>query len=740
MSSYILWGAYSYLLLPMAGFFIFSFLALFSISRARKNSANMYFAYMCLLGCLIDLDITLVSLLPDESLALRIDRLTYLFFVFVIPVYIRFVHSFLGIKNRRWIEIGAYIFSIALLPFTQTDFFITGLRQFSFGKMAAAGPFYYLFSVIGGIASIYCISTLFIGLKGARSNSDKNRIKYVLIGFGLTGFLIMLNTLPISGYDVYPMGNLNFIPAIILAFAVLRYDLLDIGILIRKGSIYFILTGILTFIYALAIYLSNILFIGYGKAHPVILPLASAIIVVVLFNPAHAKIQKFVDRTFFRGRYDYQDTLRQMSGAMASLLKVEEIVNFLLQSIPSAMKTVGIGVAIYEEGIGALELYSSTEGKIKRQKIQAANSLAVAAFFERYRETLVRSTAGKNIAAADQDGKIASLFEESGAAILIPMIYRGRLKGIMALGEKRSGELFVHEDMELLSTIASQGAIAIENANSYEKVEEMNIRLEEKVKKRTEDLAAALEEKERTQQQLVRSESLASIGQLVAGTAHELNNPLASSSSLIQICSEIIGNWKILDDAERDEVIGDLNFSLKELDRASAIVKSLLDLSRQTQTYVEPVDINIVIDDALRVLRNRYKNTEIAINKDMKENIPQVEGNFANLGQVFINIISNAIQAHQESRGLINLVTVYDEDKDAVVVECRDRGKGMSPEEIRDAFKPFFTTKKPGEGTGLGLYIAHEIIRKHDGYISIDSEKGKGTTVSVELPCRRVEK
>jgi len=128
-------------------------------------------------------------------------------------------------------------------------------------------------------------------------------------------------------------------------------------------------------------------------------------------------------------------------------------------------------------------------------------------------------------------------------------------------------------------------------------------------------LAAALEEKDRTQQQLIRSESLASIGQLVAGTAHELNNPLASSSSLVQTSIETVGHWKNVDDADRDELIDDLQFSLKELDRASNIVKSLLGLSRQTQTYVEQVNINILIEDALRVLHSLYKNSAITIEK-----------------------------------------------------------------------------------------------------------------------------
>jgi signal transduction histidine kinase len=173
--------------------------------------------------------------------------------------------------------------------------------------------------------------------------------------------------------------------------------------------------------------------------------------------------------------------------------------------------------------------------------------------------------------------------------------------------------------------------------------------------------------------------------------------------------------------------------------RAGNIVKSLLGLSRQTQTYVEPVNIGVVIDDALRVLYNQYKNLKVNIEKDYDEGLPEIEGNFANLGQVFINIIKNAVQALPDGEGTITLLTRYREDTDSVYIECRDTGVGIAPGEIENVFKPFFTMKKPGEGTGLGLYVSHEIIKRHDGNISVKSEKGRGTVFAIELPCKRRE-
>jgi two-component system NtrC family sensor kinase len=243
----------------------------------------------------------------------------------------------------------------------------------------------------------------------------------------------------------------------------------------------------------------------------------------------------------------------------------------------------------------------------------------------------------------------------------------------------------------------------------------------------------ALEEKDRTQDQLVQSESLAAIGQLSAGIAHELNNPLAGTSSLVQMSIETIKEQKEKREID-EELLENLEFSLKELQKAGNIVRSVLDLSRQTQTYVEDVNMNRVLEDALRVLYNMYKHLDVVIEENYDRNLPTLKGNFANLGQVFINIIKNAVQSLPEGKGTIALSTRYDHGKDRIVVECRDTGRGISREIQKDIFKPFFTTKEVGKGTGLGLYVSHEIIRKHNGNISVTSEPGKGTTFTVELP------
>jgi len=313
------------------------------------------------------------------------------------------------------------------------------------------------------------------------------------------------------------------------------------------------------------------------------------------------------------------------------------------------------------------------------------------------------------------------------------LISKASLKGFIALGDKKSGDLYSNEDLDLLETLANQSALAVEIAHAYQTIERFNRDLEKEVAARTAELRTALHEKEKTQEQLIRSESLAALGQLVAGVAHELNNPLASVTSLIQTAIEDLEELKRKYPVDED-LLDDLQFADKELKRAKMIVKSLLDLSRQTQTYSEQVNLNTVIRDALRVLHNQYKQQQLNIVEAYDERLPTIQGNFANLGQVAINIIKNAIQAVADRNGRIFLTTRYDQTRDQVVFECRDTGPGVPAETRKDIFKPFFTTKAVGQGTGLGLYISHEIVQRHNGRLSLEDPADSGTLFIVRLP------
>jgi signal transduction histidine kinase len=322
--------------------------------------------------------------------------------------------------------------------------------------------------------------------------------------------------------------------------------------------------------------------------------------------------------------------------------------------------------------------------------------------------------------------------------VVVPIVGQQRTQGVISI-ITRGKPRFDADQMELITTLANQSAVAIENALAYQA------------------LQTALAEQARTQQALIRSESLAAVGQLVAGVAHELNNPLASVTSLVQSTLETLGiPYKSTGESSGrlpvirpDQIaqlpmqdlvtIGeDLAFSLKELRRAKGIVSALLDLSRQSNEYVDEVSLTNVCQDALRVIFNKLRLLPLEIVEHYAENLPTLRGNFATLGQVALNIIQNASEAFDKKPGRIEIGTYYDEARDIVGFYVTDNGPGIAPEVMPNIFHPFFTTKKAGVGTGLGLYISYEIVDRHGGSILVDSEEGQGATFKVELPRVRV--
>ncbi|MDA8123969.1 MAG: ATP-binding protein [Deltaproteobacteria bacterium] len=723
----------SYIIPPLLGFVVLLCLALISLLRGARSRTHVLFAAICLLGALFNADMALISVIEDESSALRVDRIIHFFFVFSLPIYIRFVHVFLGINGRRWLEITAWLFSLAFAAVVPTHLYFNGLYHYPFGRIARAGVWFHLFSAVVAFTVLYCLVVLYAAMRRTDDNQHRNRIKYIFGGLGGSTLLLAFTILPVSGVPLYPLGNFSFIPAIFLAFGVLKYDLLDWGALIRRGTVYILLTGILTALYILIIFVFHSLFMTTGTPS-LVLSLALAAVIVLLFNPLRESVQRLIDRLFFRERYDYRHLLREISGRLANLLSLPQIRTLLIDEIADALQVERVLLVLTEaEGF---RLYGSEEaGGIGT--LTSDETFWIRTFEKR--EGPISRAASNDARSPDETQKgLARLWDRLGVVLVIPLRSPEGMAGIIALGQKKSGQLFVDEDLELLTTIANQATTAIENAKSYEALAALNRDLETKVTTRTAALREALREKERTQELLIRSESLAAIGQLVAGTAHELNNPISAAMSLVESSAQTIETSSPAGDQQR-ELLEDLLFSLRELRRAATIIRSLLDLSRQTQTYVEPVDINRSLDDALRILQNRTKHLPVAIEKNYDETLPTVEGNFANLGQVWINILGNALEALPEGKGQIFLETRYLREKETVVILCRDTGQGIPPALRKDIFKPFFTTKPVGSGTGLGLYISHEIIRRHGGRILVESEAGRGTTVTVEVPCKRRE-
>ena len=233
-----------------------------------------------------------------------------------------------------------------------------------------------------------------------------------------------------------------------------------------------------------------------------------------------------------------------------------------------------------------------------------------------------------------------------------------------------------------------------------------------------------------THLQLVQLEKLRSLGDMAAGVAHEINNPLGG----IIIYASLLMEGLAPDDAMRE----DLGRIVHEATRCKEIVKSLLEFARQSGDKKELIDVNRAITDGLLFLENQATFHNIKIIKELNPSIPPLWGNAGQLKQVFLNIMINAADA-MHGRGVLTIKTFFARDGNKVAIEFSDTGGGIPEDILPRIFDPFFTTKRVGEGTGLGLSMSYGIVKEHKGSIEVDTVVGSGTTFRVVLPVEYEE-
>ena len=307
----------------------------------------------------------------------------------------------------------------------------------------------------------------------------------------------------------------------------------------------------------------------------------------------------------------------------------------------------------------------------------------------------------------------ARTFKQSVQRIIVPVYHMQHLMGIIVMLSYQKREL--NEELEILEAISAQLSNAITRAELYNK----NVQT-------VKELKQAMKELKETQIQLINSEKMASLGQLIAGVAHEINTPVASIKSNNTIVSKLL---RQITDPELAGMLQELNEIDKEaIARISNIVTSLKKFVRLDEAELQEADINKELDLTLDLIRHETKN-RIKIIKNYGE-IPAVKCFPNMLNQVFMNILVNACQAI-DGEGTITITTEYKDKK--LVVKIKDTGRGIPANLLDKIFTAGYTTKGAGVGTGLGLAICNKIIEKHEGEISVNSEVGKGSEFVITI-------
>jgi signal transduction histidine kinase len=534
-----------------------------------------------------------------------------------------------------------------------------------------------------------------------------NQINYIIAStviYSLAAFDFLAN----YGAGFYPVGLLfTNLHAAIIAYAIVQFRLLDINVALKRSLISaLILAGLLFPCYVILISSQQMAFGSIDIAFS-LLTLSLLAAAGFLFPRFRFIGEEALERALFHKKTDHHETLLQSSREMVTVVDLSELSERLVRT---ASRAVGIDKAalyLYDEAKNKFSL-ASTVGFELRQTCDPVlgHGDPLVQALTSSREGFVREELAMTPAANGNQGA-AQRMGQLGAEVSVPIVSKDKLAGILNLGHKVDRKIYSSEDLEFLSTLANQAAIAIENARLYEDLKQSQLTLR-------------------------RADRLSSLGLLTAGLAHEIRNPLVAIRTFTQLLPERY------DDAEFREVFQGL--ALKEVDRICGLINDLLNFARPSRPNIAEENLNEVVDGVARILESQAKDREVKIAREFVPNLPKVWIDREQLKQVFMNLILNAIQAMRDGGSLVIATRVSaDGDGNAtrpcVQVEVRDTGIGIPEENLERIFDPFFTNKDGG--SGLGLSISHQIIQEHGGRILVRSKIKEGTSFFVNLPLER---
>ena len=620
----------------------------------------------------------------------------------------------------RW-RLAGYVPSLVILAIYEVCLY----RPAVYSLMLYANMMYL------GLVSIFFGGRLVYAYWGGETGLARQRLRMVMLGtlagFTVPGAIVLSSAVAGGGFAINLGVFTPLLFAVSVAYAIVKHDLFEIDAMVKRGAYYLVLTSAVGVTYVAAVVLFNVVLKAGTITDSGLFPVFFTLAVLLVLNPLRTRLQVFVDRVFFRTTYDAARVLAAFTRDLASSLKRDQIAHLVRDGVLQTIPNAGVRLFVAEDGTLVEVGGGGRVPPVLAERLSGGRLVTAFDPAELYAEPSTHEGVRTGLAALQ-------------AELAVPLQLRGELVGVLTAGAKRSGLFYTAGDAEFLQTLAHQAAIALENARSYEAVVELNTRLEERVRERTaqleganRELAEAYTELKQAETQLIHTEKMASLGRLVAGVAHEINNPVSFISTSIAPLRRRLtqagalappSSRRALDEAE--DLIG---IMARGAERTAAIVKDLRSFSHLDEALRKSADLHEGLEVTLRLLEPRWRG-RIEVHRDYGE-LPAVECDPGQMNQVFMNVIANACDAIRGEGNLWITTRALGSD---VSITIRDDGPGIPAEVLAHVFDPFFTTKDVGAGSGLGLAISHTLIAKHGGHIEVDSRPGGGASFRITLP------
>jgi len=543
--------------------------------------------------------------------------------------------------------------------------------------------------------------------------SERLQYKYLLVGW-LTGFIGGgINALLMCGIKVFPIGNiLVCIYCLLVTYAILRHKLLDIEIIIKKSLVF---AGLLAAVFAILI-LPTILIQEYilrtasfvGR----IIGLAiSGLIIILTMRRIETFLINVTDRFLFQKKYDYKELLKTFTSEVLTVLNLDELMSLTVDKLDDIIKLKSCAVLLFDEEKQQFNVMASHN--LKDPSVKLIRPDGIVTFMEETHGYLLMSELKKKKLTIPST--IQEIIDKLNAELIIPMVMHEDVIGVLSLGKKKSDEDYDQDDLDILLPLARTLAIAISNAQLFVELS-------------------------KTQADAAQKEKMAVIGTLSAGINHEICNPLGIARGQ---CEAFLLNIKdgLYKAKSTEELLTKakeiMAKVIKETDRATAITKKLSGFAKPSKGESELIDVAKEVDEVMGLVGYELKLEKIEVEKHLHKDLPNIFVDRKQFQEMLFNLIRNAGQAIVE-KGKIKITAQHKKDK--MIIDIQDTGAGIPKDKINQLFNPFFTTKDPGKGTGLGLFIVRQVVEKNGGRIYLkETNVGEGTTFTLEFPVATPE-
>jgi len=649
--------------------------------------------------------------------------------IFIPVAYFHFITVLLNkqAKNERMIYFG-YVLAMLFAILNFTPLIVKDVQprlKFYFWPTAGAAYKYFLVYFVA-----YCIIVAYLLFKEAKTSigARRNQLVYVLVGT-LLGYIGGATNFPLW-YDIkiYPLGNiLSSVYVGLVAYAIFRYRLMDINVAITRTGIFVaVYTLVLGLPFAVAIWLKSWLIELSGSGWWM-LPLGLMAVLATVGPFIYIYVQRRAEARLLKEQRRYQQILKQASLGMTRIRNLHKLLDLITHIVTKTVKISYAAIYLYNKQSDEYVLQISRDkGRMSIPSLSSNNPLI--SWIVNRRELLLYEEVKRQ--AQDYFDADYKRLEENmrllTASMIIPSFLEDKFMGFIVLGDKLSGQIYTPEDLSVFQVLASQAALAIENAQFYEEAKEM-------------------------QEQIGQAEKMATIGTMADGLSHQINNRFYALSL---IAGDTVDTIKMTDTSqcspEVKQMIGDINHALQRIQtnvmQGGEVVKGILKYTRKGEEGLSAVNLDEILDGTIEMVQYKVKLSEIDIVRDYPKDIPKINGNLVQLQETFFNFIDNAYDAIVERKttlkeeGYRGRITISAHPKDTIMeIVVEDNGMGMQDDQAKKLFTPFFTTKTSSrKGTGLGLYVVRRIITDmHKGKITFESDYKIGTRFILELPIAK---